>query len=56
MKDESKTKKQLIEELKIMRQRLDEYEKGTSPDHNLREALLCESEERHRSLFDNMLD
>ncbi len=56
MKNENKTKKQLIEELKIICQRLEECEKGAFPNLKREKELLRESEERHRSLFDNMLD
>jgi PAS domain S-box-containing protein len=56
MKDESKTKKQLIEELKIMRQHAEEFESSAFPIRKRREALLRKYEESGRSLFDYMLD
>ena len=40
MKDESKTKKQLIEELKRIRQQADEFERSAFPIRNRRKDLL----------------
>ncbi len=56
MKDESKTKKQLIEELKRMRQQAEEFESRAFPIRKRREDLLRKYEDSGRSLFDHMLD
>ena len=51
MKDREKTKKQLIEELAELRQRVGELEK-TGPEGKQVEEQLRESEERYRTLFE----
>jgi PAS domain-containing protein len=56
MKDENKTKKQLIEELKLMRQQAEEFERRAFPIRKHRDNLLEKFEESRRSLFDYMLD
>ena len=55
MKDETKTKRQLIGELESLRQRVAELETG-SGDRNLAEEALKESEERFRVIFDHLRD
>ena len=55
MKDETKTKRQLIGELESLRQRVAELETG-SGDRNLAEVALEESEERFRVIFDHLRD
>ena len=53
MKDEEKTKKQLIKELTEMRQQFAKFE-TVETDRRHVELALRQSEERYRELFDNM--
>jgi diguanylate cyclase (GGDEF)-like protein/PAS domain S-box-containing protein len=55
MKDEKKTKEQLINELLEMRQRISELEKSEA-EHKRLEEDLQESEEKHRELFEEAMD
>jgi len=55
MKDEDKTKEQLINELAVLRQRITELE-AVEAEHKRVEEALHESEERHRSLVNDALD
>ncbi|MCK4782877.1 MAG: PAS domain S-box protein, partial [Desulfobacteraceae bacterium] len=55
MKDENKTKKQLINELKDMRRRVAELEALETGDKQAKETLR-QSEERLSQIVDNMLD
>jgi hypothetical protein len=50
MKDESKTKKQLIDEMRFLRQRLDELEKDLT-SHETLETLLRTSEGNYRAFI-----
>jgi len=53
MADSKKTKKELIEEVQVLRSRLEELERGKSTRKRAEEALR-ESEERYRSMFDSV--
>ena len=55
MKEEKKTKNQLIRELVDLRQRITEMEK-TETEHKLSEEALRESEEKYRSLVESTED
>jgi diguanylate cyclase (GGDEF)-like protein/PAS domain S-box-containing protein len=55
MKDEKKTKKQLISELIELRQKIAEFEKGDDEHRQLRKVLQ-ESEEKYRSLVESTED
>ena len=55
MKDESKTKKQLINELVELRQRIIELEKQSTKHKHVEESLQ-ESEEKYRELVENLND
>jgi diguanylate cyclase (GGDEF)-like protein/PAS domain S-box-containing protein len=52
MKDQSKTKQALIQELDSLRQRIEELKQSETDRKQVEEALR-ESEERYRSLFEN---
>ena len=53
MKNELKTKKQLTEELAVLRQKVEELEKSET-EHKRMEEALHEREERYRTLLENM--
>ena len=55
MKDQRKTKKQLIDELAELKQQVSECE-NLETEHKREEAMLRESEARYRSVFDHSLD
>jgi len=55
MKDQDKTKEQLIQELVESRQRITELEAAGSK-HRRAEEVLQESEEKYRDLFENARD
>jgi diguanylate cyclase (GGDEF)-like protein/PAS domain S-box-containing protein len=55
MKDEKKTKKQLISELIELRQKIAEFEKGDD-EHRQLKKVLQESEEKYRSLVESTED
>lgn len=55
MKDKEKTKKQLIDELTKLRQRITELEE-LEANHRRTEEVLRDSEERHRKLFEEAQD
>jgi len=55
MKDQNKTKKQLMDKLMALRKRVAELETFEA-DHTRAEEVLHESEELYRSLFENMLN
>jgi diguanylate cyclase (GGDEF)-like protein/PAS domain S-box-containing protein len=55
MKDEKKTKKQLISELIELRQKIAEFEKG-GDEHRQLKKVLQESEEKYRSLVESTED
>ena len=52
MKDPSKTKQELIEELSVLKQKIQELEYLES-DRKSSEEALWESEERYRALFEH---
>ena len=55
MKDQNKTKKQLMDKLMALRKRVAELETFEA-DHTRAEEVLHESEKLYRSLFENMLN
>src|SRR5713101_5357779 len=55
MKDQRKTKAQLIKELEALRQQVADLQAVTSEHQQLEEGL-CQSEERYRDLFENAND
>jgi len=55
MKDENKTKKQLLDELAILRQRITDLE-SLEKNHDRSKKALMESEDRYRNLFEGAGD
>jgi PAS domain S-box-containing protein len=55
IKEQSRTKPELTEEISVLKQRIQELEKSDA-DRKLAEDALWESEKSYRSLFENMLN